>query len=466
MIRGTLLLALAAALLSVSKPGLADDESIQGLAFLVLTNRGSQLSKIDNYVERVRVGEIPGMRLGYRDKGQSTVFASDSCVARPSCRVYKVEKVQLPDGTTTARARPLSRMEVAVLAGVNPAVVFLNEFGSGLVLAQAEVNRRAGGPSIASVINDIEHSKSDSGLKEMLKSPYHVFAFGGVMAIETANAEVAAELSVETSRAQAQAETDQVSAVYSQLKPAGSEEINGITALKYIAKNPQLPSQPVDGEQFIPTAAGIWIDPKKLVPLKQRIEGKVTSQGEARDFFVEVEMSDYRNPPGCGEMLQPFRRVMRMGGLMDDAQMAQMEEARKKLAEFDKQLAAMPPDQREMVERMTGSQMDTIRGLANGGVIESVEEIEEVICNPDLKELFSEPTTTVNLQSPPNLVRQIQRHLVTLGYEPGNTDGLVDTMTKVAISQFQAEHGLAVTGEPSTSLLDALTAQTASQGAG
>ena len=55
-----------------------------------------------------------------------------------------------------------------------------------------------------------------------------------------------------------------------------------------------------------------------------------------------------------------------------------------------------------------------------------------------------------------NLVAIIQTHLETLGYEPGNTDGTLDTMTQVAISQYQAETGLTVTGEPSQPLADAL----------
>lgn len=45
------------------------------------------------------------------------------------------------------------------------------------------------------------------------------------------------------------------------------------------------------------------------------------------------------------------------------------------------------------------------------------------------------------------LAQIIQQDLATLGYEPGNTDGEVTTQTIVAVSKFQAEHDLAVTGE-------------------
>ena len=48
-----------------------------------------------------------------------------------------------------------------------------------------------------------------------------------------------------------------------------------------------------------------------------------------------------------------------------------------------------------------------------------------------------------------DMIRSIQLSLVELGYEPGNTDGVLDKATVVAISQFEVVRGLTVTGEPS-----------------
>jgi peptidoglycan hydrolase-like protein with peptidoglycan-binding domain len=45
------------------------------------------------------------------------------------------------------------------------------------------------------------------------------------------------------------------------------------------------------------------------------------------------------------------------------------------------------------------------------------------------------------------LAKIIQQDLVTLGYDPGNTNGDVTTPTIIAVSKFQAEHDLTVTGE-------------------
>lgn len=50
------------------------------------------------------------------------------------------------------------------------------------------------------------------------------------------------------------------------------------------------------------------------------------------------------------------------------------------------------------------------------------------------------------------LTQTIQQDLVTLGYDPGNTDGEATTQTVVAISKFQAENNLDVTGEASPQL--------------
>jgi peptidoglycan hydrolase-like protein with peptidoglycan-binding domain len=50
------------------------------------------------------------------------------------------------------------------------------------------------------------------------------------------------------------------------------------------------------------------------------------------------------------------------------------------------------------------------------------------------------------------LTQIIQRDLVTLGYDPGSTDGEATVATASAISKFQSENGLEVTGEASPQL--------------
>jgi peptidoglycan hydrolase-like protein with peptidoglycan-binding domain len=56
------------------------------------------------------------------------------------------------------------------------------------------------------------------------------------------------------------------------------------------------------------------------------------------------------------------------------------------------------------------------------------------------------------------LTQMIQKDLVTLGYDPGSTEGEATVQTAVAISKFQAEHDLEVTGEATPQLAGVIKA--------
>lgn len=56
------------------------------------------------------------------------------------------------------------------------------------------------------------------------------------------------------------------------------------------------------------------------------------------------------------------------------------------------------------------------------------------------------------------LVEMAQKDLVALGYDPGNIQGEMSTETIVAVSKFQAEHDMEVTGEVTPQLVGALRA--------
>jgi hypothetical protein len=193
---------------------------------------------------------------------------------------------------------------------------------------------------------------------------------------------------------------------------------------------------------------------------KMRMEGVLEGQGERQEFFLEQEYSDYRTVPGT-TLYEPYREVMRMGGMLTPAQQAEMAEAKTKLDDLDRQLAAMPAGQRAMMEKMMGSQIAQMRSLVSGGAVEIEFIVTDIIVNPDFSASPSILTGGGLLQageSQSDLVRIIQRHLVTLGYEPGNTHGELSRATVVAISQFQAANGLEVTGQPSPQLAGILAA--------
>lgn len=58
-----------------------------------------------------------------------------------------------------------------------------------------------------------------------------------------------------------------------------------------------------------------------------------------------------------------------------------------------------------------------------------------------------------------DLTQSAQNMLEALGYDPGNTDGELGVETTIAISQFQAEKGLEVTGEVTPQLVGMLAAE-------
>lgn len=68
-------------------------------------------------------------------------------------------------------------------------------------------------------------------------------------------------------------------------------------------------------------------------------------------------------------------------------------------------------------------------------------------------------SSTSSAGSETNLTQMIQRDLVVLGYDPGSISGEMDVTTAVAISKFQAENNIAVTGEASPQLAGILSAR-------
>lgn len=63
------------------------------------------------------------------------------------------------------------------------------------------------------------------------------------------------------------------------------------------------------------------------------------------------------------------------------------------------------------------------------------------------------------------LTAMVEKDLATLGYDVGNVDGEADVSTAIAISKYQAEKGMDVTGEVSPQLAGILAADVKKQGA-
>lgn len=480
-------LALLGAVLAAasSHPVLAQWTAQQWIEKLEMKAAG-RLAAVNNlYVERLKPKGIAGAAGGVPGLYASGTNQRGQCVS--NCRVYEVVEVPWTlRGEPTVTSHLLSPMEVAVRAGLTPDSMVLDAMGTGYAIAQDLIDQNAQdamGPAagLASlvfgdldileteeVIDDAEDRTWEQDPRESpWLNPFRLFGAGAGMMFETADAVAEAEISHLRSAEEAREERAQQHAFLQGVETVGVEQVGDRSAMHLGVRIPESARTPmvVDGQEFTYTSAGLWIDTEEYVLLKHRVEGQAKAGRQSREFFIETVQSDFRHPAGCGEMYEPYRRVMRMGGMLDESQMAEMEEARRQLEEFDRQVAAMPAEQREMVESMMAGQMEQARGLLNGGALEHVEEVEEILCDPDLKALFSVDggASAAALMEGYDL-REMQRHLSALGYEPGNTDGVLDTMTRVAISQFQAEHGMPVTAEPSRQVAEALAAEMERQG--
>jgi hypothetical protein len=96
------------------------------------------------------------------------------------------------------------------------------------------------------------------------------------------------------------------------------------------------------------------------------VDGVMVTEGEKRPLTMTVTLEDYRTVEG---MPHPWRTRIRAEGLMEagGASEEEMEEARAQLAEFDRQMAEMSAEQRQMMQTMMGGKLDSLRRMIESG---------------------------------------------------------------------------------------------------
>ncbi len=231
--------------------------------------------------------------------------------------------------------------------------------------------------------------------------------------------------------------------------------------------------QYVDGDEMRFDTMAIWIDTKDYVPLRMTMSGTMTAEGQTRPMTIERDISDYRNVPNS-KMYESYRSSMRLGGMLSAEHEAEMAKAAEEMADFEQELANMSAEERAMVEQMMGPQLETMRQMASGGGFQLQTVVHAIAINPDVT---AQNVTSLGMAGPAtapaaepaaapahaaagdSLLMVVQQDLATLGYQPGNTDGVASTETAIAISKFQAERGLEVTGEASPQLAGILSAE-------
>lgn len=105
--------------------------------------------------------------------------------------------------------------------------------------------------------------------------------------------------------------------------------------------------------------------------------------GQFQRIEPVVRMKDYRNISG---MMVPFKTAITISGLMDHLSDEERKEAREALAEFERELRDMPPQQRQMIEDMMGGQLDELRKMIEDDSIEFVIEVLDVNVNTGIRD--------------------------------------------------------------------------------
>lgn len=227
-----------------------------------------------------------------------------------------------------------------------------------------------------------------------------------------------------------------------------------------------------DGNQFRTEAMSMWVDTTEYVPLRIKMDGTLTSGRETRPMSMEMVYSDYRRVPDSN-MYEAHKQMTKISGMLDEKQQKEIREAQEQMADFEQQMADMPPEQRAMMERMVGPQLERFRKMAAGEGFQTDIITHSITVNPPMTgpdgqacgagsavSLPAEDAPSASLEEwETKLTAMIQRDLRILGYSPGNTDGVMDKPTIVAISRFQVDNNLEVTGEPSPQLAGTVAAK-------
>lgn len=183
--------------------------------------------------------------------------------------------------------------------------------------------------------------------------------------------------------AEQEAQQDPLAAVADSTRIAGNETVNNRLAIHLVAEDLNY-TQSTNGQDFALNTLHLWVDAEHYVPLKMQMDGTANDGGQMRDMRIEREDMGYEKVDGCDAMFEPRRSVMRISGILNAKEQAQMLEAKEKLAEFETQMASMPASQRDMIMRQLGPQMEMFRNMAEGQGIEVVSLTVGMRCNAGL----------------------------------------------------------------------------------
>lgn len=164
----------------------------------------------------------------------------------------------------------------------------------------------------------------------------------------------------------------------------GSETVNGVeTTVLGISDLEGLgfgeamaESEAVSG--FTPKEMTLYIDTDDYLLRRMKLTGTGQTGSGTSDMTLVADLLDYREVEGFSH---PFRMEMSITGLSTGMSQEEMEEARQQMEEYQARLEAMPEQQRAMMEKMVGPQMEKLRKMLQSGSMDFAVTVKSLEVN-------------------------------------------------------------------------------------
>lgn len=165
----------------------------------------------------------------------------------------------------------------------------------------------------------------------------------------------------------------------------GRETVDGAETFHLRADGLELVQTTEEGTTFTLESADVYMDAELYLPRRTVFRGTLEADGRSSPLTIETLEQDLRPAGQTGGLMVPHRRVLRLDGIFGSGlsaeEQAEMEEARRKMAELKEQLAALPPDQQEMIRERLAPQIAQMEQMMSGGALEAVVTINEIKVN-------------------------------------------------------------------------------------
>ena len=191
--------------------------------------------------------------------------------------------------------------------------------------------------------------------------------------------------------------------------------------------------------------------------IESKVMGRTSVSGRSHSIITDVRLVDFHSGWCSESLLPPTMPVQDVDQQISEAmsqsgaQSAEMAEA---MQQYNEAMQNMSPEERRMLEQMGMGNMMEMMGGQNPG---AQQQMPSASAQPTGSAGSNMPSSD-DLQGG-SMTETVQKHLQALGYDVGEADGDMSLQTTIAISTFQAEKGMEVTGEVTPQLLGVLSAE-------